>query len=66
MTRIILAAVFVALGAPLLAGCAAPQDAQGGAAYAPYDQDTNPVCGALGNCAPLNNAPYPMRPGYSW
>jgi hypothetical protein len=63
--RIIAAAVLLAIAAPSLAGCAAPGGAQAsgprGAAYAPYDSETNPFCGALGTCEPLNTTPYPIR-----
>jgi hypothetical protein len=47
-----------------LAGCAAPQPvAQTNPNYAPYDIETNPFCGALGNCRPLITEPYAMRGG---
>jgi hypothetical protein len=61
------AAMLLAIAAPLLAGCAAPQSvAPGSPAYAPYDYESNPFCGALGNCQPLNTEPYPIRsnPGF--
>ena len=45
--------------APLIAGCTAPQGAPPGAGYAPYDEQTNPFCGALGTCAPSSTTPLP-------
>lgn len=61
MARIIATAIILAAGAPLLAGCAIPQSAPGSRAYAPYDEEANPFCGALGSCAPINSSPYPLR-----
>ncbi len=61
MTRIMVAALVIAVGAPLLAGCVAPPNAPAGATYAPYDEESNPFCGALGTCAPLDTRPYPMH-----
>ena len=60
MTRIIAAAIVLAIGAPL-AGCGMPQGAPSSPAYAPYDRESNPFCGALGNCAPATPSPYPLR-----
>jgi predicted small secreted protein len=66
--RIVAVALLVAAGGLSLAGCnvAGPgSSATAGANYAPYDQETNPYCGALGTCAPLNNAPRALRGNYS-
>lgn len=51
---------------PALGACAQTQGVPAAApyGYAPYDQQENPFCGALGNCAPGNSAPYPMRGNY--
>ena len=54
----------LAAAAIALAGCAqkVPQGAGSVPAnYAPYDPGTNPYCGALGTCKPLNNYFYPLR-----
>jgi hypothetical protein len=66
MTRIIAAAVLLAMGGPLLAACSMQQSAQGGGGpYATYEDESNPYCGALGNCVPRNSAPYALR-GNGW
>ncbi|HUK59884.1 MAG TPA: hypothetical protein VLV50_11700 [Stellaceae bacterium] len=46
-----------------LAGCAPAPGAQSPrpANYAPYDPETNPFCGALGDCQPLIDKPYPLH-----
>ena len=52
----------------MLAGCAGPgagPTAQG-SYYAPYDFETNPTCGALGTCQPLNTEPRPLRGSSGW
>ena len=52
-----------AVAACVLAGCAQTAPTETGslpANYAPYDYDTNPFCGALGNCRPLVTQPYPI------
>ena len=57
-------ALFVplALSALTLAGCGVPRGAAPApAAYSPYDQESNPFCGALGTCEPLNGGPHPIR-----
>ena len=54
-----------ALAACALAGCAQTAPTETGslpANYAPYDPVTNPACGALGNCQPLNTQPYAISP----
>jgi hypothetical protein len=52
-----------ALAALALAGCAPVPAAQNAPPpnYAPYDYETNPYCGALGNCQPLNTQSYGLR-----
>jgi hypothetical protein len=47
--------------APLISGCAAPLAAAPAAGYAPYDEQSNPFCGAVGACAPSRTAPYAIR-----
>jgi hypothetical protein len=66
MVRIIVATIALALGASGLAGCQAPQGVPSGSSRsndAPYDEQTNPFCGATGSCQPEYNRPYPMH-GY--
>lgn len=55
-----LSLAFLVLAATL-AGCAAPSrpGVAYGNAYAPYDPQSNPNCGALGDCVPTN----PIRLG---
>jgi hypothetical protein len=59
-----------ALLAPAFAALAIAGCAQSGPAtetgtlppnYAPYDPETNPYCGALGNCRPLITEPYRIQ-----
>lgn len=61
MTRVMLASLALAIAAPLLNGCAQTQAVPVTGYYAPYDQQTNPFCGAVGTCQPLNTRPYPMQ-----
>jgi hypothetical protein len=64
MTRRIAAALLLVGCALSAAGCAAPGPAQAGPgspSYAPYDDVSNPFCGALGNCEPLRSQPYDMH-----
>lgn len=56
----------VALPAALcaLAGCMAaptPYPPAPPQQYAPYDYQSNPYCGVLNNCQPLNTYRYPLR-----
>ncbi len=47
----------------VIAGCAQVAPTESGTLppnYAPYDPETNPFCGALGNCRPLITQPYPI------
>ena len=56
--------LLLAVGALALAGCSSPAGPYPNPLpqnYAPYDYDTNPTCGALGTCEPLNTRPYPLR-----
>ena len=56
--------VLFAVGALALAGCGSPGGSYSTplpANYAPYDYDTNPTCGVLGTCEPLNTRPIPLR-----
>ena len=66
MTRIAAAALVLAAVAMQLSGCAQPQGVASSSAYAPYSEENNPFCGALGNCQPLSNEPYPMRGSSGW
>ncbi|HUN51195.1 MAG TPA: hypothetical protein VMU42_08755 [Candidatus Sulfotelmatobacter sp.] len=63
--RVMTAIVGCAMVGLVAAGCAAPVASPNGTGvpnnFAPYDEDTNPYCGALGTCQPLYNKPYPMR-----
>jgi hypothetical protein len=62
MTR---AAILVAAGVPLLAGCTTGPDVPNAAlSYAPYSESDSPACGAIGRCAPAAETPYPMHGDY--
>lgn len=67
MKRVVTAASLAAFaGLTLLAGCATQSPASfNNQAYAPYDEQSNPFCGALGNC-PDTRRPYAMRPGFAY
>jgi len=64
MTRLVAVTLLLAGGALSLAGCAGPPQGkyvQGGPNDAPYNDVSNPFCGALGECQPLRTTPYDMR-----
>ena len=64
MTRIVTIFAIVVAGGLSLGACATGQNPANNPAYAPYSETDNPFCGAVGNCAPVNSRPYPMRGSY--
>jgi hypothetical protein len=64
MKLIITAAVILATGTLLLAGCGSQPSQSVGPTSGPYNEESNPYCGALGACTPLNTAPYRLVPGF--
>ncbi len=63
MRRIVATSMFLAMGTLLLTGCG-PQQGASSSRYAPYDEESNPYCGALGSCEPLHTEPYRLVPGF--
>ena len=69
MTRTVAIALLFAAATAMTGGCTPGPGAANSAAYAasgPYDEQTNPFCGALGNCASLTNVPQPLRGNSGW
>jgi hypothetical protein len=68
MIRIFAAALFLAAGGALISGCTTPGAMTSGGPpvpyNAPYSEEDNPYCGALGNCTPLQTQPFPMHGTY--
>ncbi|HZT52218.1 MAG TPA: hypothetical protein VFA22_09815 [Stellaceae bacterium] len=69
MTRTVAIALLLAAATAMTGACTPQQGSVNSAAYAPsgpYDEETNPFCGALGNCASLSNVPQPLRGNPGW